>query len=146
MKRSVYALYALLGLLALGLLFTALNRYEPYQRFIDLERAAGPPREERETGIREEDGETSAPGGADGVRSSDTAPRGVGGVLVDLNSAGLDTLTGLPGVGPVTAANIIDYRARSGGFRSVDQLLEVRGIGAKKLEILKDYVIIETKE
>lgn len=143
MKRSAYALYALLGLLALGLLFTALNRYEPYQRFIDLERAAGPPREERETGIREKDGETSAP---DGGQRPDTAPREETGAPVDLNSADLDALVQLPGVGPVTAANIIDYRARSGGFRSVDQLLEVRGIGAKKLEILRDYVIIETKE
>lgn len=134
MNRSVYALYILLGLLALGLLFTSLNRYEPYQRFIDLE---------GRTGLDDADdgrpGETAA-----GRRPSGGPAEGAG--RIDLNSADLDALTRLPGVGPVTAAAIIDYRDRSGGFRSVDQLLEVKGIGAKKLEILKDYVIIECKE
>ena len=142
MHRSVYALYILLGLLALGLLFTSLNRYEPYQRFIDLEGRTG--LDDADDGHGEATAGGSPGGAAAGRRPPDFPTEGAG--RIDLNSADLDALTRLPGVGPVTAAAIIDYRDRSGGFRSVDQLLEVRGIGAKKLEILRDYVIIESKE
>jgi competence ComEA-like helix-hairpin-helix protein len=134
MNRSAYALYILLGMLALGLLFTSLNRYAPYQRFIDLEGR-----------IRLDDADDARPSeAAAGAHPPDGHEDGR--ERIDLNSADLDALTRLPGVGPVTAAAIIDYRDRSGGFRAVDQLLEVRGIGAKKLEILRDYVIIECKE
>ncbi|MFJ1552300.1 helix-hairpin-helix domain-containing protein [Streptomyces mirabilis] len=48
---------------------------------------------------------------------------------VSLNTATVDQLDTLPGVGPVLAQHIIDYRTRHGGFRSVDELREVNGIG-----------------
>lgn len=48
---------------------------------------------------------------------------------VSLNTATADQLDTLPGVGPVLAQHIIDYRAQHGGFRSVDELREVNGIG-----------------
>ncbi|MFC9050074.1 ComEA family DNA-binding protein, partial [Streptomyces anthocyanicus] len=48
---------------------------------------------------------------------------------VSLSTATTDQLDTLPGVGPVLAQHIIDYRTQHGGFRSVDELREVNGIG-----------------
>lgn len=59
---------------------------------------------------------------------------------VDLNSATVDQLLQLPGVGPVLAQRIIDFRTRNGGFRSVEQLREVNGIGERRFADLKDQV------
>ena len=59
---------------------------------------------------------------------------------VDLNSATAADLEALPGVGPATAAAILDERERRGRFGSVDDLLDVRGIGPAKLEQLRELV------
>lgn len=59
---------------------------------------------------------------------------------VDLNTATAEQLDTLPGVGPATAAAILDERERRGRFASVDELLEVRGIGDAKLADLRDLV------
>lgn len=59
---------------------------------------------------------------------------------VDLNSADAAGLDALPGVGPVLAARIVQYRDTNGPFRSVDQLDEVSGIGAKLMEQLRPLV------
>ena len=59
---------------------------------------------------------------------------------VDLNTATLEQLDVLPGVGPVTAQRILDWRAAHGRFSSVDQLREVSGIGQARLARLKDLV------
>ena len=61
---------------------------------------------------------------------------------VDLNTATIDELDSLPGIGPATAQAIIDWREEHGGFTSVDQLLEVRGIGEAKLADLRDLVTV----
>lgn len=63
-----------------------------------------------------------------------------GGGPVDLNTADVALLDTLPGVGPATAAAIVDHRERYGPFTSVDGLLEVRGIGEAKLAALRDLV------
>ena len=60
--------------------------------------------------------------------------------LVNLNSATEQELESLPGVGPSTAAAIIELRRRVGRFSSVDQLLDARGIGDAKLAALRDFV------
>ena len=62
--------------------------------------------------------------------------------LVDLNTATLEQLDALPGVGPVTAQRIVDWRAAHGRFTSVDQLREVSGIGETRFARLKDLVRI----
>ena len=72
-------------------------------------------------------------GPTDGVAS--TAP-------VDLNGADTDALESLPGVGPATAAAILQHRERNGPFSSVEELLEVRGIGEAKLDALSDLVTV----
>ena len=61
---------------------------------------------------------------------------------VDLNQADEAALDALPGVGPTTAAAIIEHRERIGRFTSVDQLLDVRGIGEAKLEQLRPLVTV----
>ncbi|MGH3877059.1 MAG: helix-hairpin-helix domain-containing protein [Actinophytocola sp.] len=60
---------------------------------------------------------------------------------VDLNSATLTSLDTLPGVGPVTAQRILDWRTQHGRFASVDQLREVDGIGPTRFARLKDLVV-----
>ena len=56
---------------------------------------------------------------------------------VDLNTATKDELIALPGVGPSRAQAILEYRRANGGFKSVEELKDVKGIGAKRFEKLK---------
>ena len=62
--------------------------------------------------------------------------------IVNLNTASAEELDTLPGVGPATAAAILAYRSEHGQFSSVDDLLEVRGIGDAKLEALRASVTV----
>lgn len=59
---------------------------------------------------------------------------------LDLNSATVEQFDALPGVGPVLAQRIIEYRTRHGGFRSVEQLQDVSGIGARRYAELRPLV------
>ncbi|SNX58384.1 competence protein ComEA [Streptomyces sp. TLI_55] len=59
---------------------------------------------------------------------------------VSLNTATVDQLDTLPGVGPVLAQHIVDYRTQHGGFRSVDELREVNGIGERRFADLRNLV------
>ncbi|MGW4080384.1 helix-hairpin-helix domain-containing protein [Streptomyces asiaticus] len=70
------------------------------------------------------------------------APAGPGapGGSVSLNSATAEQLDTLPGVGPVLARHIIDYRTQHGGFRSIDELREVNGIGERRFADLRPLV------
>jgi competence protein ComEA len=114
-------------------------------RVIDaLDRAGGPRPGVRLTGLNLArvlvDGEqilvgpaasALAPGGIAASAAASAGPPS--GALVNLNSATLDQLDSLPGVGPVTAQKILDWRTAHGSFSSVDELLEVDGIGEKTL-------------
>jgi competence protein ComEA len=59
---------------------------------------------------------------------------------VNINTATLTELEALPGIGPVSAQRIIDHRTERGPFSSVDQLVEVKGIGEKSLEKIRPLV------
>jgi competence protein ComEA len=74
--------------------------------------------------------------------SSGVSPTGAGapGQPVNLNTATPDQLDTLDGVGPETARKIMAYRVQHGGFRSVDELDQVPGIGAKRLAALRPLV------
>ncbi len=74
-----------------------------------------------------------------GPSASGTAVSG-GSALISLGTATLEQLDTLPGIGPVTAQAIIDHRTEHGPFTSVDDLLDVKGIGEKTLADIRDQV------
>jgi competence protein ComEA len=82
------------------------------------------------------DGAPASPGS--GAATGRTAGGQV--AVVDLNTADLSALDSLPGVGPVLAQRILDWRTANGRFSSVDELGEVSGIGDKVLEKLRPLV------
>ncbi|RYG41271.1 helix-hairpin-helix domain-containing protein, partial [bacterium] len=61
---------------------------------------------------------------------------------IALNSATADDLDRLPGVGPATAQKILDERHRRGGFQSIEELLDVKGIGPAKLAKMRPYLTL----
>ncbi len=63
---------------------------------------------------------------------------------IELNQASVELLDDLPGIGPAKAQAIIDYRTAHGPFRAVEQLMEVKGIGQKTFDKLRDKVWIES--
>ena len=78
---------------------------------------------------------SAAPGGeAAGVGAAST------GGQVHLNTATIEQLDELPGIGPVTAQKIVDYRQQHGAFSSVDDLDAIPGIGPARLEQLRELV------
>ncbi|MGH9155755.1 MAG: helix-hairpin-helix domain-containing protein [Acidimicrobiales bacterium] len=79
------------------------------------------------------------PPAAGGGSASPSSP-GPPPVPVDLNSATAEQLDALPGIGPATAAAIVEYRDQHGRFAGVDELVEVRGIGDAKLAALRPRV------
>lgn len=62
------------------------------------------------------------------------------GQKININTADLQTLCLLPGIGKKTAEKILELRSRIGTFTSVSQLLSVKGIGEVKLELIKSYI------
>ncbi|HBP24111.1 MAG TPA: hypothetical protein DD632_01225 [Oribacterium sp.] len=61
---------------------------------------------------------------------------------INLNTATLEELDALPGVGPSTAQNIITYRETYGGFAAPEEIMNVKRIGEKTYEKLKDYISV----
>lgn len=124
----------------------------PSARVADAIAAAGGPRRKADLdalnlaelvadGMKIEVPRRSAPGAvaASPPAGSQTTPAAP---VVDLNSADQAALESIPGVGPVTALAILQYRESAGSFTSIDQLLEVRGIGPATLEAIRPYVTL----
>jgi len=116
-------------------------------RVIDAIRAAGGARPGVDLGTLNlarvlTDGEQIVVGGAATPMATSATSGPPVTVLVDINTADETTLETLPEVGPVTAQSIITWRTQHGGFSSVDQLLEVDGIGDATLAKLTPYVTI----
>lgn len=62
---------------------------------------------------------------------------------ININTADIIELQKLPGIGPVLARRIVDYRDSAGTFKKVEDLLEIKGIGEKKLAKMKEYLDFE---
>jgi competence protein ComEA len=62
--------------------------------------------------------------------------------IVNINTAPAEQLERLPGVGPRTSARIIEYRQKNGGFKKVEELMNVRGIGEKAFLRMKNQLTV----
>lgn len=78
----------------------------------------------------------AAPAAADAAGSPSAPPAGP----VHLNTATLEQLDSLPGIGPVTARKILEYRETHGAFRTIEELDAIPGIGPARLEQLREVV------
>lgn len=117
---------------------------------VALDRAGGPTRRAEVAAVNlaapVEDGqqvvmpargnETAPAAGSD--PGSTGAGGGTAGAQLSLATATVDQLDALDGIGPTLAERILAFRERNGGFRSVEQLREVEGIGEKRFEALKE--------
>ncbi|HWP30910.1 MAG TPA: helix-hairpin-helix domain-containing protein [Fimbriimonadales bacterium] len=82
----------------------------------------------------------SPPSSSRAITRSESAHSGG---LININTATEQELEELPGIGPVTAKRIVEYRLQTGGFKNVEQLLEVKGIGPKKLAAIRPFVTVQ---
>ena len=73
-----------------------------------------------------------------GLASAAAKPAPAG--KVNINSASVEQLGALPGVGPKLAARIVEHRQKSGSFKSVQELMNVKGVGEKNFEKLQPYL------
>ena len=69
-----------------------------------------------------------------------------GSTKVELNTADLESLESLPGIGPRTAQLIVEYRTEAGGFKKIEELMNVRGIGETTFLRLRELVHIDEGE
>ncbi|MBC2908020.1 ComEA family DNA-binding protein [Streptomyces cupreus] len=125
-----------------------IHRLPPGSRVDDALRAAGGVRPGTSTaGLNRArflvDGEQVVVGAPAPVQGGAPVPGPAGAAStapVSLNTATAEQLDTLPGVGPVLAQHIIDHRTRNGGFRSVEELREVNGIGERRFADLRNLV------
>lgn len=64
-------------------------------------------------------------------------------LYIDINSAGMEQLMLLDGIGEVTAEKIINYRIINGGFKNIEEIMNVNGIGEKTFFNIKDHIYVE---
>jgi competence protein ComEA len=110
-----------------------------------LERAGGPTRRADLTLVnlaaRVQDGQQIVVPAAGAAAGGDTAADGAGtvpGTKIHLSTATAEQLEEVDGIGPTLAERIVEYRDENGGFRSLDELAEVEGIGEQRLATLRD--------
>ena len=75
-----------------------------------------------------------------GLASAASKPQPTG--RINVNTASVEQLTALPGVGPALAGRIVEYRQKSGAFRSTQELMNVKGIGEKNFAKLEAWLSV----
>jgi comEA protein len=70
------------------------------------------------------------------LAAAQPAPEG----KINLNTASVEQLSTVPGVGEKLAARIVEYRQKAGGFKAIQELMNVKGIGEKNLERIQPYL------
>jgi len=77
------------------------------------------------------------------IQAAQSAEAPVSPQVVNINTAGVDELDSLPGIGPVLAQRIVDYRTAHGAFRGTEELTQVEGIGQAILENIQNMIVTE---
>lgn len=85
---------------------------------------------------------TNSASSGEAMLSADGSGSSAANTLVNINTASADELDTLPGVGPSTAATIIQDREQSGPFTSIEDIMRISGIGEKKFAKIKDYICV----
>ena len=86
--------------------------------------------------------ELPTPGETESIDPSELAADGITLFPININTADLDSLMMLPGIGESYAQRIIEYRESNGMFRSVSEIMEVKGIGKGRFEDIKNYITV----
>ena len=78
------------------------------------------------------------------AQKADSPPQAAASVggKINLNSATVEQLTSLPGIGPATAKLIVEHRTKAGKFNRIEDIMNVQGIGEKKFEKIKDRLTV----
>lgn len=84
----------------------------------------------------------AAPSSASPLQEKSQDAKAAPALVVNLNTAPAEQLERLPGVGPSTAARIIEYRQKNGGFKKIEELMNVRGIGEKAFLKMKSHLTV----
>ena len=62
---------------------------------------------------------------------------------ININTAGIDELVQIPGIGPAYSKKIIEYRKKYNGFRTIEEIKQIKGIGEKKFAKMRDYIRVK---
>jgi competence protein ComEA len=76
------------------------------------------------------------------TKSSSASAKPVTTTVVNINTASATEIATLPGIGPKTAALIVEYRQKNGPFKKIEELMNVKGVGEKSFLKLKPFVTI----